>query len=83
MYYPLAYYTGTMPDAITAMEAGRQKQVVRLIRLQFLKRFESSPRPSSCRAGMLLKKLLAFVDRTTNRQARRTPWNAGSNAKLT
>ncbi len=43
------------------MDEGRQKQVVRLIRLQFLKRFESSPKAFEMSCGMLLKKLLAFV----------------------
>lgn len=61
MYYPLNYYTGDDPDAISAMDAGRQRQVIRLIRLQFLKRFESSPKAFEMSCGMLLKKLLAFV----------------------
>ena len=41
MYYPLAWYTG--PDTrIDPFEQNRQKQVVGLIRTNFLKRFESS-----------------------------------------
>src|SRR5205085_6446234 len=41
MYYPLAWYKG--PDkSIDPFEQNRQKQVVGLIRTNFLKRFESS-----------------------------------------
>src|SRR5262249_26269018 len=41
IYYPLAYYQG--PDkSIDPFQENRQKQVVGLIRTQFLKRFESS-----------------------------------------
>ena len=64
MYYPLFYYIGDDPT-ITAMDEGRQKQVVRLIRLQFLKRFESSPKAFEMSCGMLLKKLLAFVTKNS------------------
>jgi superfamily II DNA or RNA helicase len=60
MYYPLFYYTGDDPS-VTAMDEGRQRQVVRLIRLQFLKRFESSPKAFEMSCAVLLKKLLAFV----------------------
>jgi superfamily II DNA or RNA helicase len=60
MYYPLFYYIGDDPS-ITAMDEGRQRQVVRLIRLGFLKRFESSPKAFEMSCGTLLKKLLAFV----------------------
>lgn len=41
IYYPLAYYLGPA-DEVDAFEENRQKQVVSLIRTQFLKRFESS-----------------------------------------
>jgi len=41
VYYPYAYYKGDL-DSIEALELGRQKQVVTLIRTGFLKRFESS-----------------------------------------
>ncbi|OGO50156.1 MAG: hypothetical protein A2148_10855 [Chloroflexi bacterium RBG_16_68_14] len=72
-YYPLAFYKGERGDldaqsgAATGeltgfkFEENRQKQLVRLIRIQFLKRFESSVRAfeSSCEA--LFIKLLAFV----------------------
>ena len=41
MYYPLHWYRGPDKD-IDPLEEGRQKQVVGLIRTNFLKRFESS-----------------------------------------
>src|SRR5207302_1585769 len=41
MYYPLAWYKGD-DTTIDRFEENRQKQVVGLIRTQFLKRFESS-----------------------------------------
>jgi hypothetical protein len=41
MYYPFAWYTGT-DKSIDPFEENRQKQVVGLIRTNFLKRFESS-----------------------------------------
>jgi len=60
-YYPLAYYKG--PDtSIDALEEGRQKQVVGLIRTQFLKRFESSVFAFEISSNRLLRKLLAFVE---------------------
>jgi len=59
-YYPLAYYKG--PDtSIDPLEKGRQKQVVGLIRTQFLKRFESSVFAFEISSIRLLRKLLAFV----------------------
>ena len=61
MYYPLHWYTG--PDAsIDPLEEGRQKQVIGLIRTQFLKRFESSVAAFEMSCERLLKKLLAFVE---------------------
>lgn len=58
MYYPWEYYTGEeVPDA---MVIGRQKQVVRLIRTSFLKRFESSVHAFTASCRTLMKKLLAF-----------------------
>jgi superfamily II DNA or RNA helicase len=60
-YYPLAYYKG--PDAsIDPLEKGRQRQVVGLIRTQFLKRFESSVFAFEISSNRLLRKLLAFVE---------------------
>jgi len=74
-YYPLKYYIGdrakleaTLGGAAGPLsgfefQAGRQKQVVRLIRIRLLTRFESSARAfeSSCEA--LLRKLYAFAKR--------------------
>src|SRR5439155_27290141 len=41
VYYPLAKWKGD-PAALNLFDKNRQQQVVRLIRIQFLKRFESS-----------------------------------------
>jgi SNF2 family DNA or RNA helicase len=60
IYYPLAYYKG--PDAsIDPLKEGRQMQVVSLIRIQFLKRFESSAHAFSTSCEKLLQKLLVWV----------------------
>ena len=60
IYYPLAYYKG--PDSsIDPLSEGRQKQVVSLIRTQFLKRFESSAESFSSSCQTLLLKLLIFI----------------------
>lgn len=60
MYYPLFYYKG--PDAnIDPLAEGRQEQVVGLIRVQFLKRFESSVHAFGASCERLLLQLLAFV----------------------
>ena len=61
MYYPLAWYTGG-DDTIDPLEENRQKQVVGLIRTQFLKRFESSVAAFEISCDRLLRKLLAFVE---------------------
>ncbi|MEZ4379520.1 MAG: helicase-related protein [Gemmatimonadales bacterium] len=61
MYYPLAWYKG--PDkSIDPLEQGRQKQVVGLIRTNFLKRFESSVTAFELSCGTLMRKLLAFLE---------------------
>jgi predicted helicase len=61
MYYPLAWYTG--PDtSIDPFEQNRQKQVVGLIRTNFLKRLESSVAAFELSCERLLKKLLAFLE---------------------
>ncbi len=61
MYYPLAYYQG--PDKeIDPFENERQKQVVGLIRTNFLKRFESSVYAFERSCDRLMRKLMAFVD---------------------
>jgi superfamily II DNA or RNA helicase len=60
IYDPYAYYKG--PDEeIDPLLKGRQKQVVALIRTQFLKRFESSAHAFKLSCETLLAKLLAFI----------------------
>jgi len=60
IYYPLAYYKG--PDtSIDPLKQGRQKEVVSLIRIQFLKRFESSTRAFELSCAALMGKLLAWL----------------------
>ena len=64
MYYPLAWYKG--PDAnIDAFEENRQKQVVGLIRTNFLKRFESSVTAFEMSCERLMGKLLAFAEKNS------------------
>lgn len=62
LYYPLAYPVDPAAE-LNPFELNRQKQLVRLIRILFLKRFESSivAFESSCQT--LLMKLLAFLDK--------------------
>jgi hypothetical protein len=60
MYYPLAWYKGPDKD-IDPFEQNRQKQVVGLIRTNFLKRFESSVAAFELSCDRLLQKLLAFL----------------------
>lgn len=62
IYDPYSYYKGDEAE-IDALVKGRQKQVVALIRTQFLKRFESSAHAFQKSCEMLLAKLLAFVMR--------------------
>jgi superfamily II DNA/RNA helicase len=62
VYFPLAYYKG--PDTkIDPFEKGRQKQVVGLIRTQFLKRFESSAKAFEMSCESLLLRLLAWIEK--------------------
>ena len=61
MYYPLHWYRGPDKD-IDAFEENRQRQVVGLIRTNFLKRFESSVAAFELSCDRLLKKLLAFLE---------------------
>lgn len=58
MYYPLAYSKGPVADGF---EDNRQKQVVGLIRILFLKRFESSASAFESSCQQLLRKVMAFV----------------------
>jgi len=62
IYYPLAFYKG--PDAaIDPIEENRQRQVVGLIRTNFLKRFESSVFAFERSCDRLMRRLLAFLKR--------------------
>ena len=61
MYYPLHWYRGPDKD-IDPFEENRQRQVVGLIRTNFLKRFESSVAAFELSCDRLLQKLLAFVE---------------------
>src|ERR1035437_9478101 len=61
IYYPLASYRGTRAG-INPLEEGRQRQVVGLIRTQFLKRFESSAHAFLRSCQRLLVKLLAWAE---------------------
>jgi hypothetical protein len=83
MYYPLHWYRG--PDrSIDPLEEGRQKQVVGLIRTQFLKRFESSVAAFELSCDRLLQKLLAFVQvhsHTDSEKRRLERWRA-QNAEI-
>ena len=61
MYYPLHWYKGPDTD-IDPFEQNRQRQVVGLIRTNFLKRFESSVTAFELSCNRLLKKLMAFIE---------------------
>jgi superfamily II DNA or RNA helicase len=78
MYYPLAYYQGdkSRVEGLEFVE-GRQKQIVALVRTQFLKRFESSAHSFERSCDRLLRKLLAFVTKhsqTPKEQERLEVW---------
>lgn len=62
IYYPLAYYKGE-DESIDKFEENRQKQVVGLIRTQFLKRFESSAWAFESSCEVLMMKLLGFWEK--------------------
>lgn len=72
IYYPLAFYTGD-DGGIDPREENRQKQVVGLIRTNFLKRFESSVHAFERSCDRLMRRLLAFLDTnmTTENERRR------------
>ncbi|MDO9334753.1 MAG: helicase-related protein [Dehalococcoidales bacterium] len=63
MYYPLAYSKkpADSTDVQEAFDINRQKQLVRLIRILFLKRFESSACAFEMSCQELLLKMLAFA----------------------
>jgi len=62
MYYPLAWYKGTDKE-IDPVEENQQRQVVGLIRTNFLKRFESSVTAFEISCNRLMGKLLAFLEK--------------------
>lgn len=83
IYYPLAYYRGS-DDTIDPFIENRQKQVVSLIRIQFLKRFESSAYAFGRSCERLLLKLLAWVTKhseTEHEKKRLERWKL-QNAEL-
>ena len=83
MYYPLHWYKGPDKD-IDPFEQNRQRQVVGLIRTNFLKRFESSVVSFELSCARLLKKLLAFVEvhsKTESEKRRLERWKA-QNAEI-
>ena len=63
MYYPLFYSKAPVDTTRVevAFRVNRQKQLVRLIRILFLKRFESSARAFDMSCQELLLKMLAFL----------------------
>ncbi len=61
MYYPLHWYRGPDKD-IDQFEENRQRQVIGLIRTNFLERFESSVAAFELSCDRLLQKLLAFLE---------------------
>ena len=67
MYYPLAYAKKPTdnPDVKESFDINRQKQLVRLIRILFLKRFESSAFAFQTSCQELLLKMLAFVTKNS------------------
>ncbi len=70
IYYPLAYYQGPdMEQKERAWMENRQKEVVGLIRTQFLKRFESSARAFEFSCETLMVKLLAWVTKHSKSEA--------------
>ena len=83
MYYPLHWYTG--PDQkIDPFEQNRQKQVVGLIRTNFLKRFESCVAAFEFSCDRLFRKLLAFLEvhSESDREKRRLERWKGQNAEV-
>ena len=71
-YYPLAY--AKEKEEVDPEDANRQKQIVGLIRTQFLKRFESSAPAFISTCETLLRRLLAFVEKHNSRDSER--WKA-------
>jgi len=70
IYYPLAYYVGPdMELQKRAFAENRQKEVVSLIRTQFLKRFESSARAFEFSCETLLIRLLTWATKHSKTDA--------------
>ena len=83
MYYPLYWYKD-QDGEIDPFEQNRQKQVVGLIRTNFLKRFESSVVAFELSCDRLLRKLLAFLEvhsKTGGEKNRLERWK-GQNAEI-
>ncbi|MGX7894260.1 hypothetical protein [Tsuneonella sp. HG222] len=79
VYNPYAYFKGDSEDVATALETGRLKQVVALIRTNFLKRFESSAEAFKQSCWRLLIKLLAWMEvncETDHEKARLDRWKS-------
>src|SRR5207247_4853397 len=82
-YYPLHWYKGADKN-IDPLEENRQRQVVGLIRTNFLKRFESSIAAFELSCDRLLQKLLAFLQvhsETNGEKSRLERWK-GQNAEV-
>jgi superfamily II DNA or RNA helicase len=86
VYYPLTHWIGSADEAnADAFTANRQKQVVTLIRTQFLKRFESSTHAFEQSCWRLLKRLLAWAEKHATdqgHQARRLERWKTKNAEI-
>jgi len=85
VYYPLSKWKGD-PAALDVFDENRQKQVVRLIRIQFLKRFESSIYSFENSCQNLLLKLRAFLVKNSTLPAetkRLHRWDAQNEELLT
>jgi len=84
IYNPYAYYKGDSEDVATALEIGRLKQVVALIRTSFLKRFESSAEAFKQSCWRLMMKMLAWMEvhcETEHEKAKLNRWKR-KHAKL-
>lgn len=84
IYNPYAYYKGDSGEVATALERGRLKQVVALIRTSFLKRFESSAEAFRQSCWRLLIKMLAWMEvhcETDHEKAQLNRWKR-KHAKL-
>ncbi len=84
IYNPLAYSKKPEQGEEAALEKGRLKQVVALIRTSFLKRFESSAEAFKISCWRLLFKLMAWMEvhvETENEKAKFERWKR-THAKL-